>query len=111
MSRARFSGNDPLVLMLMEPRAVALRMRRMASASSRARVSGSPSQPWPKETMVRPGAPARWAAPMRAMLSTSGARARRWCDAGGPSSGCSEMQPTQRALHPELAGMAPSSRR
>ena len=90
--------------------APAARMALIAWAISRARVSGSPSQPCPNETIVRPGAALKWSIPIRAMSSASGDRSIRWCDAGGPSGGCSEMHPTQRALQPELAGIAPSSR-
>ena len=47
---------------------------------------------------------------MAAMASASGASIMRSWLEGGPSGGCSEMQPTQRALQAVLAGMAPSSR-
>src|SRR5256885_383141 len=57
-----------------------------------------------------PGGGAGGGGPRAAMSSASGARPIRWCDAGGPPSGCSEMHPTHRALHPELAGIAASSR-
>ncbi len=75
------------------------------------RVRGSPSHPCPKLTMTRPLAEARCTSATRAISSAEGPSSMRACEAGGPSGGCSEMQPTQAALHMTDTGMAPSSRR
>src|SRR5512147_1241645 len=59
----------------MEPRAVRARMSRMARAISFQRVSGSPSQPWPKLTITRPVAVSRCRMARSAISSAVGGRA------------------------------------
>ena len=109
-SAERAAGIEPLVFMLIDPRLVRRRIRRMARAISFQRSRGSPSQPCPKLTMVRPPAVARCSAPTWAISSAEGARRiRSWLDGGMPSA-VSDRQPTQRALQAAEAGMAPSSR-
>ena len=98
------------MLMCSEPRSVSARIRRIASAMTRQRVSGSPSQPCPKLTIARGPADRRWATATRASSWALGPSSIRACEAGGPSSGCSEMQPMQAALHMVETGSAPSSR-
>ena len=74
------------------------------------RSSGSPSQPWPNDTMPS-GTRSRWRIAMRATSSTSASNATRVCGDGIPASGASsEMQPTHAALHFGDTGSAASPR-
>ncbi len=110
-SRASASGSEPFVFAWIEPREVRARTSRIARSISFQRVSGSPSQPWPKLTITRPVARSRWRIATSAISSAVGARTIRSWLAGGIPSSCSERHPMHAALQPAEEGIAPSSRR
>ena len=79
------------------PSAVSPRIRRMAGPITRAAMSGSPSQPWPK--LTTPCSTRRmWARATPAISSADGVKAMRFWLLVNCLSDCREMQPRQRAL-------------
>ena len=71
---------------------------------------GSPSHPWPKETMAC-SASIRCGTATSQSSSTVGTKVSRSWLAGQQSDSCSEMHPTQRALHAGETGSGASQRR
>ena len=86
-------------------RRIARRISTIRSACS----SGSPSQPWPKESIAR-GADSRCGSAISSTSSTSGTKVSRSCGEGIGASGCAEMQPTHAALHAGASGIGHSQR-
>ena len=109
-SRSTASGREALELKLMVPREVARRISRTAAQMVSACRIGSPSHPWPKETMAF-SACCRWGTATWQSSSTVGTKlSRSWLE-GQQSDSCREMHPRQRELQAGEVGSGASQRR
>jgi len=104
------SGSEALELKLIVPRAVCRRISRTAAQMVSACRIGSPSHPWPKETMAF-SALCRCGTAIWQISSTLGTKVSRSWLAGQQSDSCSEMHPRQRELQAGEVGSGASQRR
>src|SRR5689334_11572540 len=104
------SGFEPFVLILMLPFEVCFLISRMASRMVSHINKGSPSQPCPK-LITGNGADSRCGTVYSTISSGVGKNVNRSCvETIGSSSGCSEIHPTQFALHAGETGIGHSHR-
>ena len=110
MQRSSDPGMLPFVFKLIVPLDRRSRIVSIARAMAVERSSGSPSQPWPNDTMPS-STRSRCSIATRARSPAAISSAIRACGDGTPASGsCSEMQPMQRALQRGETGSAASPR-